>query len=301
MLTDLLRTPSIQRLSEILRVRYGKDLEVRHIVDASLDNWERPEPMISNGDLMIPIRTNSIFLGVARITSASGLSKESIAEISDLVNMVLEPVLYDRYLAAQISNLALSAELNYGLASKGSQGLGPELAGGPVQDGDVRGGETPDGSTANEEGMVQPPSTVLLFSSSSHRLDRMSLMLHEQTDHWAFLRYSDMNFSFGSVHDLRALGRLTLFVEDLLQISPDDWVILKDFLLGIGNSAQPMIILGSFQTPQELRASGKIDPEILDLVAPFTVDIDRWPVQSKMQAEAFRMLFSPPRTSTSKS
>lgn len=261
MLTDVLRSPSVQRLAAILQSRYGTGLEVRFMVDASTGSWQGAQPSLSGTDLYIPITAEETFLGLAKVSGVAELSPPVLSAICDVVRLVLEPALYERYLE-QVEFQQRARILSSESRPQPVHGL--------------------------EEGNGhQDVKAVLLHSRNPHKVYNMAVTLHEQTGRWAFLRYSDINRDFNKLEEM---GRATLLVQDLLEIDPHQWGLLKSFLLRSRPSEHPIILLGTSRTWLEWRSSGEIDHDILDLVAPYTAELDRWPLVRAQQEEAFRLL-----------
>lgn len=261
MVTDILKTPSVQRLAGILKSRYGKNLEVRFIVDATVGSWSASQYSVARGDLFIPIAVHDTFLGLAKVPDVGSLAETSVAAIADVVKLVLEPALYRRYLDNRFEIM--------------------------TQENTPTPGPTPAATDSKNA------KAVLLHSRNPNVTANLAFTLHEETGRWAFLRYSDMNFDFGGRQSLEALGRATLFIEDVLQIKPEQWGLLKDFLLTSNPEYHPLILLGTSRSWTEWHESGEMDHDILDLVAPYTAELDRWPTNRGQQQEAFRMLLKP--------
>lgn len=262
MVTDILKTPSVQRLAGILQSRYGKNLEVRFLADANANSWSSSQYSVSQGDLYVPISVHETFLGLAKVPAVQDLADTSVAAIADVVRLVLEPALYRRYLDNRFDIMTTQNHVSAGAVAEA------------VVD-------------------SRNPKAVLLHSLNPHVTANLAFTLHEETGRWAFLRYSDMKSDFGSAASLEALGRATLFVEDVLQLSPAQWGVLKTFLLNSNPDYHPLILLGTSRSWAEWHESGEMDHDILDLVAPYTAELDRWPTNRTMQQEAFRMLLKP--------
>lgn len=264
MVNDILKTPSVQRLAGILQSRYGKTLEVRFLVDANGGSWSSAQYSIAQGDLYVPISVQETFLGLAKVPRVEDLASTSVAAIADVVKLVLEPALYRRYLDNRFDILTSQNQAEVGSVSPAS-------------------------TTTDSKN----PKAVLLHSRNPNVTTNLAFTLHEETGRWAFLRYSDMNNDFGNSGSLEALGRATIFIEDVLQISPAQWGVLKSFLLHSNPDYHPLILLGTSRSWTEWHESGEMDHDILDLVAPFTAELDRWPTNRTLQQEAFRMLLKP--------
>lgn len=254
MATDILQAASVQRLSGLLKHRYGKGLEVRFVVDSMMSKLNAENATVSSGDLFIPIQMHGTFLGLARVPAVQDLPATSIDAITEVVRLILEPALYRRYLDGQPlkANFPGESGQNYFNRMKLIDG------GRPDQSGDVQ------------------PKAVLLYSSNPHRINRVALRLHETTERWALLRYSDMK-TFGSIREIEALGKATIFIEDLLQLSPEEIILLAQYLRTADPAHTPVIVIGSTRTLAEIEACNAYPVEITSALARFNAELDRWP------------------------
>lgn len=249
MITDILQTASVQRLQGLLKHRYGKGLEVRFVVDSTLSKLSAESATVSSGDLFIPIQMHGTFLGLARVPSVQDLPSTSIDAITEVVRLILEPALYRRYLDGKPAESVVEGES------------------GQIQL--IHGGR-PDTS-----GEVQPKA-ILLFSHNPYRINRVALRLHETTERWALLRFTDMK-TFGSVREIEALGKATIFVEDLLQLSPEEIIILAQYLRTANSDEHPVIVIGSTRNLAEIEACNAYPVEITSELSRFNAELDRWP------------------------
>lgn len=252
--TDILKMASVQRLTGLLKHRYGKGLEVRLVVDSTMSKLNGDGAMVSSGDLFIPIQMHGTFLGLARVPSVQDLPATSIDAITEVVRLILEPALYRRYLDGKPASATVVGE------SEQIQSHRIQL---------LDGGRP---SFAEEVA----PRAVLLHSQNPYRINRVAMHLHETTERWALLRFADMQ-SFGSVRELQALGKATVFVEDLLLLAPEEIVILAEFLRTSDSEQHPVIVIGSTRTLAELEACRAYPFEIMSELERFNIALDRWP------------------------
>lgn len=257
MTMDILQTASVQRLQGLLKHRYGKGLEVRFLVDAT--QWNSSGVTVSSGDLFIPIVQEGMFLGLAKVPSVHDLPSTSIEAITEVVRLILEPALYRRYLDGQPTMGEVDGE---------SEQIHSE--------------------PANQE---QSPKAVLLYSTNPQRIQKVAVNLHETTERWAMLRYSDMK-RFGSVEEIQGLGRATIFVEDLLQLSPDELNVLSEFLKVSDTRIEPMILVGSTRTLHEINNSGDYPETLTTEFSRFSAELDRWPQDESMLRQALSMILN---------
>lgn len=253
MTTDILQTASVQRLQGLLKHRYGKGLEVRFVVDTTDSQLNADSATVSSGDLFIPIQLHGMFLGLARIPSVQDLPSTSIEAITEVVRLILEPALYRRYLDGTPAESQVDGESGQIHLIQGE---------GRDSSGDVS------------------PKAVLLQSTNPNRINRVAICLYETTERWAMLRYSDIK-SFGSVREIEALGKSIIFVEDLLLLSPSEILILADYLKTANTSVQPMILVGSTRALPEIEACGHYPESMVQELARFNAELDRWPQDEK--------------------
>lgn len=261
MVTDLLQTSAVQRLRGILKSRYGKGLTVRYVVDARSIDFDSAGPQVHKGDLQIPIFVKERFLGLATIPSVSDLQPDTFGPIVDLVKMVLEPSLQKWYLENQSSEA-------------GEVVTAPSL---------VHEQPVPEELSSLAKG-------AFLVSQNPYAIPRWALSIHETLGRWAFLHFSDLGKELKSRMELQALGAVTLLIDDLLMITPAQEEVLAQFLENSDPENEPMILIGSTISLEEVRQRGLIRNEIIDMLAPFVLELDRLPRQSKQMEEALRML-----------
>lgn len=254
MATDILQAASVQRLQGLLKHRYGKGLEVRFVVDSMMSKLNADSATVSSGDLFIPIQMHGTFLGLARVPSVQDLPATSIDAITEVVRLILEPALYRRYLDGQPVKADVVGESGQTYFNR------MQLI---------------DGGRPDTSGNIQPKA-ILLYSNNPHRINRVALRLHETTERWALLRYSDMK-AFGSIREIEALGKATIFVEDLLQLSPEEIVLLAQYLKTADSDHTPVIVIGSTRTLAEIEACNAYPVEITSELARFNAELDRWP------------------------
>lgn len=252
--TEILKMASVQRLTGLLKHRYGKGLEVRLLVDSTISKQNGDGATVSSGDLLIPIQMHGTFLGLARVPSVQDLPATSIHAITEVVRLILEPALYRRYLDAK----PVAADV---------VGESEQIQSGRMQ---LLNGGRPSFLDSTQ------PKAILLQSQNPHRINRVATHLHETTERWAMLRYSDMG-GFGSVRELEALGKATIYVEDLLQLSPEEIIILESYLKTADSEHHPVIVIGSTRTFAEIESSHAYPVEIMSELERYQLQLDRWP------------------------
>lgn len=260
MAQDAQELASVRKLQGLLQSRYGKGLELRYLVSTKEQN---DDAHVDSGDLLVPIHMHGMFLGQARVPGVHDLPKTSIEAITEVVRLILEPALYRRFL-----------ETN------------------PIESGQTKTfGEIQAVSDEKTKEDLEPKA-VLLFSKNPARVERFAINLHETTERWAMLRYSDMG-SFGEISDLKALGQATIFVEDLLQLSPQELEVLATYLHQCRPAKHPLVIIGSTRSLDEIQGSGHCPQDVMTELRRFTIDLDRWPQDDATMKRALSLCLQP--------
>lgn len=257
MVQNILETPSIQRLSGLLRSRYGKGLEINFLVDTQSNVWDLSDYSVSSGDLYIPISQKESFLGMAKVPNVKDLPTSSVQAIAEIVKLILEPALYRKLLETKLE----VAEAQTAIVNKS-----------------------------------QSAQIILLCSKNPHLISKASILLHESGNRWAMLQYSDLGSKFGSADELRGLGKASIFVPDLLLLTPQEIEVLIDFLKNSDAEVHPRIVIGSTRSYREIVESDSMDLRLQDFVSPFVADLDRWSPDMKTMQETFNLLLQSSKT-----
>lgn len=253
---DILETTSVQRLQGLLKQRYGKGLELRYMVNTT--DWNSWGARVASGDLFIPIHLHGTFLGLAKVPSVQDLPSASIDAITEVVRLILEPALYRRFLDRSETGATAVGESEQIQLVREAQA------------------KTVDSLAAK---------AILLHSMNPYRIQKVAMQLHETAERWAMLRFSDMK-SFGSVTEIKALGKATIFVEDLLLVSPEELQILNNYLQDCDPDSDPLIVVGSTRHLNEIIACGHYDKTLTIELARFSAELDRWPQDEKALKQA---------------
>ena len=261
MIQNILETPSVQRLTGLLRSRYNKSLEINFLIDTSSKIWDLKDYSISSGDLYIPITQKEAFLGMAKIPKVNDLPNTSIMAITEIVKLILEPALYRKLLETKLDE----AESRTQIVNRS-----------------------------------QSAQAILLCSSNPHLISKASILLHESGNRWAMLQFNDIGAKFGSAEELRGLGRATIFVPDLLLLGPNEIEVLVDFLNNSDAEIHPRIVIGSTRSFQEILDQDAMDVRLQEFLSPYVADLDRWSPDMKTMQETFNLLLQSSRTAQDK-
>jgi hypothetical protein len=265
MINDIMRSSSVERLRGILQSRYGKGLEVSFLNDSRVVELAGGTFALKEGVLQIPILSHGQFLAVAKIPDAGSLPKSSQEAITEMVRLVLEPAIYSWVLNKSEENKDQHSFHRIG----GPQALEEE--------------------TSSELKDEKSP-VVLIISENPHRIPRLALQVHETLNRWAFVNWKDMRDQIKSVHDLRELGAMSILVEDVLMLTPDEKALLDEWIKTSQASTEPALILGSSMDWNRLKEQAVMPSGLLYEAGFHQIEADRLPADRRFCEEALQLL-----------
>ncbi len=224
-------------------------------------------------DLHIPIQVHQHYFATVVVESVLGLSKEDHMMISQLVKMVLEPEFYSWYLG-QVSH---NSQMNVNQDNVVSI-YNPNTTLSAHED--------------SEEDDTEGNSTSVIFlqAENPNMIPRLANEVHEISDRWAFLRFKDIQGQIKSVEDLKALGSLTLLIEDILELSPEQQELIHQFLKSAKSSQDPLLVIGSGSKIENLEADQMIHEGLAPLLKMHRLEIDRLPRDTGLLHEALEIM-----------
>lgn len=267
---------ALLKLKQLLSVRYGKGLELRRLVDLSKIK-EDSTPVVQGNDLHIPIVTQGQFLGTAVIRHGWELSSDKKQSLTQLVRMVLEPQLYNEFLERREINLqsvdAFSFDIeNLSLFEEPSE-FPPNLHDFPAE---------------SPQQLIT--SLLHLQGHDNSLIKKVALQIHEFSARWAFVPLEDVAGELNSSLDISNLGGMTLFVENVENLSPKIQILLADYLKSPRSLAEPLILTSSTLSLADL--SHRLNCRELDLdIQESNLEIERAPLNSQMLRELLDLFF----------
>lgn len=262
---------SLQKLKQILSMRFGKDLQIQTLSSLSAlpdENFS----MKKDGSLHIPLQTGGAFLGTAVIPRASDLDDEKQEQISQIVRMVLEPSLYRSFLERREENLRTVQNMQF---------EGSNLR--------ILENEEPTPEDLERPRLIS--NVVHLEGQQNEKIRRIALLLHEMTGRWAFVSLDDISSTLNSLDDLLKLGSITIFIDRLEALEPRIQGLLQEFLDASRSSQDPLIVTASSLSPRTLESLPNLSPSLLDELLINTLETDRIPVQERSLREILDLMF----------
>lgn len=222
---------TVSRLKQLLADKYGKGLQIKKMISADFVNsTERSgDFMIENGDLLVPLRSQGNYFGMAIVPAIKDLSSEDTDSITQLLKMVLTPLLYNEYLSTREDNLLNNQKERNVFQLKAS-------------------------ALANKPRMLSPvismcTKNTMLFMKAAHEL-------HDLSRNWSLVEYHAIQASVQSSKNLLELDSTTILVREFENLSDQERAMIQEVKLCSSNNNLPLIILGSEK---------KINEETLEL------------------------------------
>ncbi|PIS11178.1 MAG: hypothetical protein COT73_05385 [Bdellovibrio sp. CG10_big_fil_rev_8_21_14_0_10_47_8] len=259
---NVLQSAAVERLKGIIRSRYGKGFQIRWITDIS-DHDGDEGVRLHHGHLFIPIQTSNHYFATAVIEEAHTMSVDDHETITELVRLVLEPEFYNWYLS----------QLSHNAKAQTAQPLNTEVAS----------IHTPVNLSANST------LVICLESPNPHQIPRLSFEIHELAQRWAYLKFSDIQDQVHNVEDLRSLGSLTLWVQDILMLTPHHRTIIEEYIHGV-SSDSPLLVLGTSSSIESLETNELISSSFADVLKSHRLQVERLPRNSDLLQETLEIM-----------
>lgn len=262
---------ALVKLKQLLSSRYGKGLELRRLIDLSKLKVNS-EPVVQGNDLFIPIVVQEQFLGTAIIPHGWELSSDKKKSITQLVRMVLEPKLYNEFLERRESNLQTIESLNF---SANNLSLFAD-------------NEMEEIETDKPQHLIT--SLLHLQGRDSSLIKKVALQIHDFSARWAFIPFEDVCKELHTALDICNLGGMTLYVENVENLSADHQALLADYLKSPRSLSEPLILTTSMLPLAELCNQLTNSEFNADLQAS-SLDVERAPLNSRMLRELLDLFF----------
>lgn len=261
MLAEVLNSSSVQRLMGIIRSRYGKGLKVVSLVDTrNIDAMTSHSPSLIEGDLRIPIIVNQQYFATAVVPEAEALSKEEQTALGVLVRMVLEPACYSLFLNWKMQNVEWDHNTERDNVIPINQFSFIE-------------------EVESEQAPIKILETGLVFleSLSPFTINKIAFEIHDMSQRWAYLPFKQIQNNIKNAADIKELGLITLYIEDVLQLTLADQKVISDFSKSVNLSQEPLVIIGSTTKIESLESHQMVGRDLLPLLAANRIEIDRLP------------------------
>ncbi|MGZ3742358.1 MAG: hypothetical protein ACXWRE_10045 [Pseudobdellovibrionaceae bacterium] len=247
------------KLKQMLSRQYGKDLEFCHLIDLSMMGTSS-EPVVHGNDLYIPIQVQEQFLGAAIIPQGWELSEEMRKSATALIRMVLEPKLYSEYLIRHQSNLQ----------NMNASDLAMNIP------------------RTEERTLIT--SLLHLQGHDNGLIKKIALQIHDFSGRWAFVSFEDVCQELHTCMDLCNLGALTIFLENIEDLSSEHQEILAQYLKSPRSLSEPLILTSS-TLPLEKLYPRLVNTALVSDIQDSHLEVQRSPLNSNVLRELLDLFF----------
>jgi hypothetical protein len=275
MITEIMQSNSVEKLKGILKSRYGLGLKVVSMVDSSTIDMTLQRAVLQNGSLQIPIISRDKYLGLAVMDGAHSITEGDQHAVSEIVRLVLEPALYSFYLKRQLETSAVQVLPDNVISLQNYSGKTTSIS-------------------KDDQWLHNRPefssSIILLESGNPHKTSRVALQIHEIGERWALVNFKEMRENIKNIQDLRSLGPMTLFVDDVLVLNQAEQQILAEFSLEANPMTEPLILIGSTKSILDLMDQRQVTEVLAHHLMRNRIELDRLPMDFPTMREALELL-----------
>lgn len=264
MVNEILDSTAVGKLKGILKDRYGKSLRLSFIQDVSCYEVNGDSVLLAEGHLHIPIQVNGKFLATAVVENGSSLNHGDQQVVSQLVRLFIEPEIFNWYVEQMTHNMNIEETENVIT---------------------LRRDESQDRQTT-----ASTTNVLCLQAKNPHLISRMAQNVHEVSERWAYLKFSDIESGIQTVADLKSLGSLTVFIPDILELSPDRQALLLSYLSNSTPADEPLILIGTTTAIEELEAKEMIARGFGQILRVHRVEVERMPRDPKQLQETLEIM-----------
>jgi hypothetical protein len=277
---DILKEPSWGRAQSIIQERFNKNIEYRFMDILTTDsNSETSKAFIRNDDLVVNLAYQKVRLGHLIIQRGGFLNEIERADIIDLVDFMLTPVIYNLYL----KNMEKSILIEKSELAQSEKSASNII---PLQKHHYNEYETRNSSVSLEK--IISKFLHLKASNSLHR-KKVALKLHEMLGHSFFLDYSQISKTIVDAEELKDLDKVTLYVDEVTQLEQRDLQFLNSFIEK-QEQLSILLLVGSSMSDQKIHQLNTTDNLKNDLVG-FSFEIDRVPIEMQTSEEILELMF----------
>lgn len=273
-----MESTSIQRLQGILQSRYGTGFRVEFMSDVSLMDSGSQAPSFVEGALRIPIFYEGQFLAKAVLPDAGSIGQAEYETISDLVRMVLEPLMSKWMVHQPMVNRTLLRQSENVIPMFRIYSSQEEAADLPQDESTVRSFLT---------------SVIYLQTKNPLLVHKVASTIHEISRRWASVPFEQVQGEIESILDIQDLGAMTLVVNDLLNVTPEKRALLADYLANQPRQDMPLLVISSSTAMNDLIEQGVITQTFADQMQKCVLEVDRLPVKLELLKETLELFLEP--------
>lgn len=278
MVKNIMESTSIQRLQGILQSRYGTGLRVEFMSDVSLMDSGSQAPSFVEGALRIPIFSEGQFLAKAVLPDASAIGHSDYETISDLVRMVLEPLMSKWLVHQPLVNRTVLKENENVIPMFRIYNSNEESTELTQDDISVRSFQT---------------SAIYLQTRNPLLIHKVASTIHEISGRWASVPFEQVQSEIESILDIQDLGAMTLIVNDLLNLTPEKRALLADYLANEPSQDMPLLVVSSSTPLNELVDQEVVTKEFAVQMQKCVLEVDRLPLKLEDLKQTLELFLEP--------
>ncbi len=257
-ISDLNQLETVKRLKSLVDEKFQKNLEFKTLVSADLftsQSCEKSEAIVSGNSLLMPFFYNSQHLLTAEIEDGAELNSEDREALTSMVHLVLDPVIIGWHLS----------HMNFTPDSFVQQSIsGSAITLKPLS--------------------LSRTDTFILEGGRPQTMHKVAFELHDLKGNWSFLSWSQISSSVQTVQDLKDLGQVTVFIEDIGMLKDDELKLIEEFLeLQLDES--PLIIIGTMVPFKTLVESSALSERMIELLRNQLILVDALPLKMTLLRE----------------
>ena len=278
MLKYVVESAAVEKLKGIIKHRYGKILSIQSMLEASDITTGEDSFFVKRNSLHIPIQVHDHYFATAVVADAAKMETADQLAISYMVKMVLEPEFYNWYLQQNANNVQNFKQADNVVSIFTPHDLTQYIDNESEED------ELP----WEDSGLHQ--HLICLEAKNPNLIPRFAYEIHDVSQRWAYLKYSDIQNQVASVDDLLALGNMTLLIEDVLQLSPAHREIISSYIDRQTTAERPLLIIGTASHIESLEEQGLLEPAFAQVLADHRLEAERLPRDSKLLQETLEIM-----------
>jgi Sigma-54 interaction domain len=263
---------SITKINRILKGLMSCQLEFHPIETLERSDWnahdlslmsrstdDRPQFIESESSRSFgfPVNIHGRFAGLAVVRDMKAAKHSQLIQLAELLTVVLECSLERE-----------SKSENLRLIQERLQVLGEETNVVPMRSlrlsrAALQVEDLPEKPVSIDHAISSQP--LLIEVPEGFPLRRVALEVHQMSARWAFLALEHLAPGIlGSREELKALGGITLYIEDLSKLSATEQEQLANYLATKPGEDMPQVIAGVFAPIESLRSHGALLPRLID-------------------------------------
>lgn len=253
-----------------IKKKYGKSLSYRAIKLVTDTRGEFNDGFFYSAgeDLIIPLHLKNLNLGDIIVNRGSSLDQDQKLEVIDLIKFLMTPKIYSMKLKQTEENLR---NLNTTPLFIGDSDRTMRLH-------EIK-------KTSKQT--LSP--VIFLKSQGPISRNKVSLKIHEMTERNLFVYMDDIAASIVEVNDFKLLNDITIYIEDIDQLSEGVFDIWQQYL-ELNLSEGPLFLVGSNLSLDAIKLKNWSE-SFKKRACSYYLDIDRVPFEQQMSEDVLELLF----------